>query len=74
MSEPTKEKKVLLADGPRMLCEFNPRGAEYFKGRVCEVCETPIMTHWLIPSDDVERRTSYFCDPEGRQMSTGMKL
>lgn len=69
-----KEKRVLLADGPMMLCEFNPKGATYFADRVCEVCETPIMTHWLIPSADQERRTAYWCDPQGHQMSTGLKI
>lgn len=67
-------KKVLLADGPILLCELNPKGAAYFADRVCEVCEGPIMQHWLIPSADIERRTSYFCDPEGKQISTGLKI
>lgn len=73
MSE-AKEKRLLLADGPKMLNELNPRAALRFADRVCEVCEGPIMTHWLIPSSDIERRTSYFCDPEGNQISTGMKV
>ncbi len=69
-----KEKKVLLANGPRMLCEFNPKGAAYFADRVCELCETPIMTHWLVPSDDLEKRSAYWCDPQGQQECTGMKI
>lgn len=67
-------KKVLLADGPKMLCEFNPKSADRFATRVCEVCGGPIMTHWLIPFDDLEKRASYWCDPEGRQECTGMKV
>lgn len=74
MSDNTKEKRVLLADGPKMLSELNPKGAAYFADRVCELCGGPIMVHWLIPSDDIERRTSYFCDPDGKQASTGLKV
>lgn len=74
MSESSKEKKVLLADGPILLCEFNPKGAKHFADRVCETCSGPIMQHWLIPSADQELRTAYWCDGEGKQMSTGMKI
>lgn len=74
MSDAPKEKRAMLADGPRMLCELNPKGAARFADRVCETCNEPIMTHWLIPSDDLERRTSYFCEPNGTQMSTGLKI
>ena len=76
MSDKTKMegRKRLLADGPKLLCEFNPKGAERFADRVCEVCEGPIMQHWLIPFPDVEKRASYYCDPEGMQVSTGMKI
>lgn len=70
----SKEKRVLLADGPRMICEFNPKGAAHFADRVCEVCEHPIMTHWIVPSDDIEKRSAYWCDPEGKQESTGLKI
>lgn len=69
-----KEAKRKLADGPVMLCEVNPKGAERFSDRVCESCGGPIMTHWLIPSDDLEKRSSYWCDPDGNQMCTGMKI
>ncbi len=69
-----KEKKLLLADGPMMLCEFNPKGAERFGNRVCESCGGPIMTHWLVPFPDQERRTAYWCSPDGTRMSTGMKI
>lgn len=74
MSDTPKEKRLLLADGPRMLCEFNPKGAARFADRVCETCNGPIMTHWLIPSDDVELRTAYWCDPDGRRMSSGLAI
>ena len=70
----TKERKVLLADGPKMIVEFNPKARERFSDRVCETCNGPILLHWLIPSDNIERRTSYFCDPEGKQISTGLKI
>lgn len=74
MSDDPKMKRVLLADGPRMLCEFNPKGASRFADRVCETCNGPIMTHWLIPSGDQEKRTAYWCNPEGTQESTGLKI
>lgn len=69
-----KDKRVLLADGPVMLSEMNPKGAVYFADRVCEVCETPIMTHWIVPKPDLEDRVKYWCDPEGTQESTGLKI
>lgn len=74
MQDEKKEKRVLLADGPKMISEFNPKGAARFADRVCETCLGPIMTHWLIPSADMELRTAYWCDPDGKQMSTGLKI
>lgn len=68
------DKRVLLADGPKMLNELNPKGAAHFADRVCETCEQPIMLHWLIASDDVEKRTTYWCDPDGSLASAGMKI
>lgn len=74
MPDNTKERKRLLADGPRMLNELNPKGAAYFADRVCATCDGPIMTHWLIPSADPDLRGEYFCDPEGKQFSAGLKV
>ncbi len=71
---PDKEPKFKLADGPMMLSEFNPKAVDRFRDRVCEVCEQPIMTHWLVPDTDLEKRYTYWCDPERQQASTGMKI
>lgn len=73
MSE-QKEKRLRLADGPILLCEFNPKGAKHFADRVCETCSGPIMQHWLINFGTTDDRTSYWCDPDGQYRSTGMKI
>lgn len=69
-----KEGKRLLADGPKTLAEFNPKMVERFKDRLCETCEMPIMGHWLIDSEDEDKRTSYWCDKTQTQASAGLKL
>lgn len=69
-----KERKRLLADGPIMICEYNPKAAERFSERVCETCNGPILTHWLINFEDQDRRTTYWCTPDATQASTGMKI
>lgn len=74
MSDEVKAKRVLLADGPVMLCELNPKAAKHFADRVCEVCSGPILTHWLVPSDDAEKRSSYWCFPDHSQECTGLKV
>lgn len=69
-----KEGRYLLADGPKTLAEFNPKGVLRFQDRVCETCDGPIMGHYLLPLEDVEKRYTYWCDKEGTRASTGMKI
>lgn len=74
MLDKPEGKRVLLADGPVMICELNPKAAERFSDRVCEVCNQPILTHWIVPSNDAEKRASYWCFPDNSQECTGMKI
>lgn len=69
-----KEGRYLLADGPKTLAELNPKAKLRFEHRICETCEKPILEHYLIANEDIELRTNYWCDPAGKQASTGMKI
>lgn len=66
----SKEKtgRLLLADGPMMLREFNPRAVLRFTGRKCVTCGQEIMDHWLRA-----RSQDYYCTEGGPQISEGMK-
>lgn len=66
--------KRITADGPVTLAVMNPKMVERFKDRLCETCETPIMDHWIIPNDDLELATNYWCDKAGTQCSAGLKV
>lgn len=72
MSE--KTAKRLTASGPITLRELNPKAIARFDSRVCETCESPILGHWIIPNDDPELATSYWCDRLGTQASEGLKV
>lgn len=72
MSRVLKPGDLMLGQGPILICEFNPKASTHFSGRVCMTCREPILTHWLIPFIDVEKRGSYWCNPDGNQMSEGL--
>ena len=73
VSEHTKTGRLLLADGPMMLREFNPRGVLHFMGRKCMTCGQEIMDHWLVPHENQDMRSSYWCDRMGTLASQGME-
>jgi hypothetical protein len=60
--------RFLLADGPMMLRDFNPRGVLRFTGRKCMTCEQEIMDHWLRAGSQ-----DYYCSKDGSRTSEGMK-
>lgn len=68
-----KEQKRVLADGPIQLGDFNPKGKDRFKDRLCMTCESPIMGHWVIEDNDPELMGLYWCDKTKTQYSEGMK-
>lgn len=72
--EAPKEGRRLLADGPKTLAEFNPKAVLRFANRFCETCGQSIMSHYLLPLEDVELRGNYWCDAKGTQFSTGLKI
>jgi len=76
LSSPDIEPQLLLDSGPMMLRDFNPRGVLRFQGRKCETCGNEIMDHWLRTSVslDADIRGTWWCDKDGRQASTGMKI
>jgi hypothetical protein len=67
-----KTGRLLLADGPMMLREFNPRAVLHFMGRKCMTCGQEIMDHWLVPHKDQEMRSAYWCDRLGTLASQGI--
>lgn len=74
MPSDAKTGRFLLADGPKTVREFNPKAVLRFADRMCETCNGCILDHYLIAHDDPELRGNYWCDKEGKQFSTGLKI
>lgn len=60
--------RVLEETGSVLLSDWNPEGVEYFKGRKCVTCGTPIMGHSL-RKDSGE----YWCPMLASQASQGVE-
>jgi hypothetical protein len=73
MNEADKTGRLLLADGPMLLRDFNPKAVLRFTGRKCMTCGNEIMDHWLIQNADQDMRSAYWCDKTGTMRSEGME-